>query len=257
MKSMEEIKMTKFDECYLIVYATKMKVNIKKEHSIGKRDMYVLIGLNAQGKRKYIGSYLDDVNNHRHWLDIFEEIKSKGINDIIFLAVDDNKFLKKCVKVAYPNINIVPLLIDIVDSFYKYFSDKYSTKIRTEIKELYLYESITDYQNAYDLFVEKYGKNGILASLINKYLKDIKELYKYEYAIRKALYNDYMLKVLKNNILKLNNKNQYYNNINDIMELVVDNINNIELFTSYTKKNWLTILEAFYKNYQERLEMYL
>jgi len=66
-----------------------------------------------------------------------------------------------------------------------------------------------------------------------------------------------MLKILKNNILKLNKNNQYYIEVNDIMNLVIDNINNIVLFSSYTKKEWLNILESFYKNYKERLEFYL
>lgn len=257
MKSLKEIEMTKYDECYLIVYAIKINVNVKKDEIIQKEDMYVLIGLNTQGKRRYIGSYLDNKANHRYWLDVFESIKNKGIRDIIFIAVDDNNFLKKCVKVSFPNINIVPSLIDIVDSFYKYFSDKYSTKIRTEIKSLYLCETLDDYQNNYDLFVEKYGKNGIFSSLINKYLININEIYKYDLNIRKVLFNDYMLKVLKNNILKLNKNNQYYIEVNDIINLVIDTINNIELFSSYTKKEWLIILESFYKDYKERLEKYL
>jgi len=257
MKSLKEIEMTKYDECYLVVYTIKVNVNIKKNGVIEKTDMYVLIGLNSQGRRKYIGSYLDDKSNHRYWLDVFETIKNKGIKDIIFIAVDDNKFLKKCVKVSFPNVLIVPSLLDIVDSFYKYFSDKYSTKIRTEIKSLYLCETLIDYQNNYDLFIEKYGKNSVFNSLISRYLNNIKDVYNYDLYVRKALFNDYMLKVLKNNILKLNKNNKYYNDVNDIINLVVDKINNIELFTSYTKKEWLNILEPFYKSYKERLEQYL
>jgi len=107
------------------------------------------------------------------------------------------------------------------------------------------------------LFVEKYNKNSIFNSLINRYLNNINEIYKYDLFIRKVLFNDYMLKILKNNILKLNKNNQYYIEVNDIMNLVIDNINNIVLFSSYTKKEWLNILESFYKNYKERLEFYL
>jgi len=92
MKSLKEIEMTKYDECYLIVYAVKVNVNMKKDEIIQKEDMYVLIGLNTQGKRKYIGAYLDNKKNHRYWLDVFEAIKNKGIKDIIFMAVDDNNF---------------------------------------------------------------------------------------------------------------------------------------------------------------------
>ncbi len=98
MRSLEEIEMTQLDECYLIMYAIKVKANIKKEDQIRKQNMYVLIGLNPQGRRKYIGAYLDDVTNHRYWLDIFEQLKSKGIKDIIYLSVNDNIYLKNALK---------------------------------------------------------------------------------------------------------------------------------------------------------------
>lgn len=257
MKTLKEIEITKPDECYLIMYATKVKVNIKKDDIIVKEDLYIFIGLNMQGRRKYVGAYLDNKQNHRYWLDIFEQIKSKGIDDIIFLVVDDNKYLKKCAKVSYPNITTIPLLLEIMDEFYKYFSDKFSTKIRKEIKEMYLLETKEEYENNYDLFTEKYGKNGILANLINKYLKDVHQTYKYDKKIREALFNNYMLKVLKNNIIKLNKGNVYYNNITEIMNLVIEKLNNIESYSSYTKKEWLLILESFYKLYKERIERYL
>ena len=122
---------------------------------------------------------------------------------------------------------------------------------------MYLLETKEEYENNYDLFTEKYGKNGILANLINKYLKDVHQTYKYDKKIREALFNNYMLKVLKNNIIKLNKGNVYYNNITEIMNLVIEKLNNIESYSSYTKKEWLLILESFYKLYKERIERYL
>lgn len=257
MRSLEEIEMTQLDECYLIMYTIKVKVNIKKEEQIRKQNMYVLIGLNPQGRRKYIGAYLDDTTNHRYWLDIFEQLKSKGIKDIIYLSVDDNVYLKKCIKVSYPTIEIVPSLLDITEEFYKYFSDKFSSKIRTELKQLYIQEDPLQYQNCYALFLEKYGHNSIFVSLIERYLKDIDKLYQYDQSIRVALFNTYSLKLIKNKIEKLNKIDQYYYETSDIMKMLLEQLNHVENYTSYTKKEWLNILESFYKIYSNRIARYL
>lgn len=257
MKSLKEIKMTKLDECYLIIYMIKSKVNIKNEEYIETKNMYTMIGLSTQGKRKYIASYIDDKDNHRYWLDVFERLKAKGIKDIIYLVVDDNIYLKKCAKVSYPNIEIIPSLLEITDEFYKYFSDKFSSKIRTEIKQLYLQESEEQYHNNYSLFIEKYGHNSILVSLINKYLKNIEMIYKYDKAIRIALFNTYSLRIIKNAISKINKYNQYYNDADEIMASLIEQLNNVENYKSYTKKEWLNILESFYKIYGSRIEAYL
>lgn len=257
MKSLEEIEKTQLDECYLIMYTIKTKVNIKDGELIEHKNMYSLIGLSVQGRRKYIGSYIDNEENHRHWLDIFEQIKAKGIKDMIYLVVDNNIYLKKCVKVSYPDVEIIPSLLEITDEFYKYFSDKFSTKIRTEVKQLYLQETKEQYHNSYELFIEKYGENGIFASLINRYLKGIENIYQYDKNIRTTLFNTYALKIIKNAIVKINKPVQYYEGVNDIMSCLTEKLNNIENYTTYTKKEWLNILESFYKIYSNRIERYL
>lgn len=256
-KTLEEIEMTKLDKCYLIIYALKTKITLKTEETIGNKDLYIMIGLNSQGSRKYLGSYIDDKSNHRYWIDIFESLKTKGMEDVIFLACDDNTYLKKCAKVAYPYINTMPLLLEITESFYKYFSDKFSTKIRTEIKKIYTSKTYEEYRNNYDLFIEKYKDNSIIKSLIDKYLSGIETIYKYDQNIRNALFNNYFLMVLKNKIDRINRDSGYLNDKDDIINLTIDYINTIETNKTYTKKEWLMILESFYNLFSERIEVYL
>lgn len=257
MKTIKEIENTKLEQTYLIVYALKYNLNIKKEEFIEKRDSYTFVGLNSQGKRKYLGTYIENKEEHRFWLDIFETWKKKGLKDVLFLSVDDNTYLKKCFRVSFPETNFVPFLLDIVDSFYKYFSDKFSTKIRTEIKKLYICDNLVDYKNNYNLFLEKYGQNQILLSMINKYLINIEDIYKYDKNIRKALFNSYSLKVIKNKIEKEMKEKLFIKKENDIIESMVEVINNLERNTSYTKREWLIILESFYSLFKERVGILL
>ena len=257
MKNINESYKRKFDKCYLIVYAVNSTISIKNDNEIYNTTLYTFIGINCRGKRRYLGSYIDDIDNHRYWLNIFEQFKNNGIDDIVFLAVNDCIYLKKCAKISFPDINFVPLLLDIVDNFYKYFSDKFSTKIRSEIKQLYICTDINEFKNKFDLFLSKYGENKILMYLVNKYLNNIEVYYKYNQGMRIALFNNYALKILKNSIEKNNQKIGYINNIDDIIQLVNENIENIEKFSSYTKKEWLNILLSFYDMVPERIERYL
>ena len=88
--TMSECSKKKLDEIYLIVYAIKNEVNIKKGEYIEKSDVYTLIGIDMKGYRQFINIYQDRVNNNRYWLDCFESLKSRGLKNILFLSVDDN-----------------------------------------------------------------------------------------------------------------------------------------------------------------------
>ena len=100
---LNELTKKKLDETYVVVYAIKNEVNIKKADVIEKNNIYTLIGVDIKGIRHLLNIYADRINNNHFWLDVFEGLKSRGIKNILFLSVDDNKNIKRTAKIAFPN----------------------------------------------------------------------------------------------------------------------------------------------------------
>ena len=109
----------KLDDTYLVVYAIKNEINIKKGDYIENSIVYTLVGIDTKGLRQLINIYQDRVNNNRYWLDCFEQLKSRGLKNILFLSVDDNKNMKRTAKIAFPNIVFVDSITDIVPNIKK------------------------------------------------------------------------------------------------------------------------------------------
>jgi len=102
--TMNECCKRKLDETYLVVYAIKNEINIKKGDYIEKGDIYTLVGVDIKGYRQLLNIYQDKVNNSRYWLECFEALKARGLKNILFLSVDDNKNMKRTAKIAFPGI---------------------------------------------------------------------------------------------------------------------------------------------------------
>ena len=110
------------DGMYLVINAIKNNINIKKAEVIENVDVYTLVGVNRKGLRDLAGIYQDRPLNNRYWLNIFESLKSRGLNEVLFLTVDDNKNLKRTAKIAFPMINFVDSLTFVISKFDKYTS---------------------------------------------------------------------------------------------------------------------------------------
>ena len=82
MQNLKLLDYTKnrLDGMYLVIYAIKNNINIKKAEVIENVDVYTLVGVNRKGLRDLIGIYQDRPLNNRYWLDIFESLKSRGLN---------------------------------------------------------------------------------------------------------------------------------------------------------------------------------
>ena len=77
---LNELTKKKLDDTYIVVYAIKNEINIKKADIIEKNDIYTLIGVDTKGIRHLLNIYADKVNNSHFWLDVFEGLKSRGVN---------------------------------------------------------------------------------------------------------------------------------------------------------------------------------
>lgn len=117
--TLSEYSKRRLDETYIVVYAIKNEINIKMGDYIEKSDIYTLIGIDIKGYRQFLNIYQDRVNNNRFWLDCFELLKSRGLKNILFLSVDDNRNMKRTAKIAFPDIIFVDSLTDLVPKFYK------------------------------------------------------------------------------------------------------------------------------------------
>ena len=77
--TMNECCKRKLDETYLVIYAIKNEINIKKGDYIEKGNIYTLVGIDIKGYRQLINVYQDKINNSRYWLECFETLKARGI----------------------------------------------------------------------------------------------------------------------------------------------------------------------------------
>ena len=82
MQNLKLIDYTKkrLDDMYVMMYTIKNDLNVKKGDIIENINIYTLVGINKKGIRQLVGIYQDRPLNNRYWLDIFESLKSRGLN---------------------------------------------------------------------------------------------------------------------------------------------------------------------------------
>ena len=246
--TLTECAKRKLDETYIVVYAIKNEINIKKGDYIEKSDIYTLIGIDIKGFRQLINIYQDRVNNNRFWLDCFEGLKARGLKNILFLSVDNNKNMKRTAKIAFPDIVFVDSLTDIIPKFYKYTSERNSRNIASKLHNLYVQKTLTEGKDLLKNFNEIYN-NAIHQKLVQKYLNNIENLYKYSENIRILLFKHSANMEFYDKIrLAFNNNNKYILDLNEIYEKL-GNLDEHFGFTSFKKREWTLILNDLIQIY--------
>lgn len=246
--TMNECSKRKLDSMYIVIYAIKNEINIKKADYIEKSIIYTFVGIDVKGYRQLINVYQDRVSNNRYWLDTFESLKSRGLKDVLFLSIDDNKNMKRAAKVAFPNVIFVDSPTDILPKFYKYTSEKSNKTIASKLFGLYTQKTLSDFKNVLDIFKKTYN-NVIHQKLIEKYLGNVESLYKYSFNIRHLLFkhsaNIYLYDRIR---LYFNTQNCYISKIDEIYDKL-GSFKDYFGFTSFKKKEWTLILNDLIQMY--------
>lgn len=250
--TLKDLMKRRLDQTYIVVYAIKNEINIKKADIIEKTDIYSFIGIDLKGCRQFINIYQDRPLNKHYWLDCFEALKSRGIKNILFLSVNDNKNLKRTAKIAFPDIVFVDSLTYIIPKFYKYTEERSSKNVAGKIKNLFVQKTLNDYKKYMEDFKTIYN-NTIHKRLIEKYLNNIEAAYKFSQNIRNLLFkHSANLEIYDRIRLNFNNNNKYISEIDEIYnKLAEKNINSYFGFTSFQKKEWTLIVNDLIQLYPD------
>lgn len=246
--TLTECSKRKLDSTYIVVYAIKNEINIKKAEYIEKSDIYTLIGIDIKGYRQFLNIYQDRVNNNRFWLDCFENLKSRGVKNILFLSVDDNKNMKRTAKIAFPEIVFVDSLTDIVPKFFKYTPERDCRKVASRLHALYTQKTLADYKETLKAFNSIYN-NVIQQKLVEKYLANVESVYKYSNNIRELLFKHSANIAFYDKIrLSFNSNNNYVLDMEEIFTKL-GCMKEYFGFISFKKKEWTWILNDLIQIY--------
>ena len=160
--------------------------------------------------------------------------------------------MKRTAKIAFPEIIFVDSITYIVPKFYKYTAEKDAKKLASKIHALYTQKTLTDCKEALKNFNEIYN-NAIHKKLIEKYLNNIENMYKYSQNIRLLLFKHSANMEFYDRIrISFNQNNQYILEIDEIYDKLKEkNINKYFGFTSFQKKEWTLILNDIIQIYPQ------
>ena len=137
------------------------------------------------------------------------------------------------------------------------FEDLKSRTLEIQLKNLILAEDIEKCEENIELFKQQYLHNRLVLEVFKRQEDDIKKLYKYNYDIRKLLYQYYAIREIKRHINRLNERQPLQENIDDVIEHFTEYISSFERGLTYSKKGWVRLMNILYEIYPKKMEEYL
>ena len=90
------------DEIYPIVYIDAIHYSVRDNGVIRKLAAYVILGINTEGKKEVLSINVGDNESTKYWLSVLNELKNRGVRDILILCADGLTGIKEAIAAAFP-----------------------------------------------------------------------------------------------------------------------------------------------------------
>ena len=65
--------------------------SVRKDGVVVKKAVYLAIGIDKEGRKEVLGFWIGENESSKYWLNVLNELKNRGVQDILIMSVDNLK----------------------------------------------------------------------------------------------------------------------------------------------------------------------
>ena len=255
LKEWQERQLSKI---YPFMYVDCLYCPVKVEGVSTKLAVYVIIGINLAGKKEVVGIWVGDGNESASfWAGIFNELKDRGVEDILYISMDGLTGLKEAIELIYPATKTQRCIVHLVRNLYNVCGKKEVKEVIKDYKKIYTSNTLEEAQFLYSEFVLKYKNSKAIINVINKQIEHIYALFSESTEIRKLIYTTNTIESVNSCLRKVTRGKGMFINKESLMRVLFLRIKDLETKWSKGTKDWNKILNILINQYENRITKYI
>ena len=177
------------EEIYPIVYMDAMHFKVRDDNKIVSKAAYICMALNMQGKKDILGIWIGESEGAKFWLSVCNDLKNRGVNDILIACMDGLKGLPEAIKTVYPDVSIQTCIVHQIRNSLKYIASKDQREFMKDLKSVYrAFNEETALENLEILKDKWYSKYSVVIDSWYNNWPNLNTYFEYPNEIRKIIY---------------------------------------------------------------------
>ena len=238
------------DEVYPILYIDAIHYSVRDNGVIRKLAAYVILGINTEGKKEVLSITVGDNESSKYWLSVLNELKNRGVKDILIICADGLSGIKEAIAAAFPKTEYQRCIVHQVRNTLKYVPDKDRKAFASDLKTIYHASDEEKARLALDRVTEKWSPKYPNSM---KRWKDnwdaISPIFKFSTTVRTVIYTTNAIESLNSTYRKLNRQRSVFPSDTALLKALY-------LATFEATKKWTSTIRNWAQVYGELSIMY-
>ena len=243
-------------EVYPVVFIDAIHYSVRDNGVIRKLAAYVILGINQEGRKEVLTIQVGENESAKYWLSVLNELKNRGVKDILILCADGLSGIKDAIAAAFPQTEYQRCIVHQVRNTLKYVPDKDRKLFANDLKSIYQAPDETKALEALTWVTEKWSaKYPNAMKSWEKNWDAISPIFKFSATVRKVIYTTNAIESLNATYRKLNRQRSVFPSDTALLKALY--LSTFEATKKWTMpiRNWGMVYGELSIMYENRLPM--
>lgn len=227
------------DRLYCIVWLDAMYYKVKEEGRTQTRCVYNILGINRDGKKEVLGMYVSQSEGANFWLGVLDDIKQRGVEDILIACIDNLKGFEESIRTIFPLTEVQSCIVHQIRNSIKYVASKDQKLFMSHLKPVYRADTepvaLEELSKLKDTWGKKYPM--VINSWENNWPR-LSTYFKYPAGIRKLIYTTNTIEGYHRQIRKVTKNKGVFTSDMALLKLIFLATERISLKWTMPLNNW-------------------
>src|ERR1700754_4107461 len=140
------------DACYPLVFFDAIRVKISEKGFVRNKAVYIALGILPDGTKEILGIWIEHTEGAKFWLRVMNELKNRGIGDILIAVVDGLKGFPEAINAVFPQTVIQTCIVHLIRHSLEFVSWKDRKMVMPALRAVYRAETAEAGLAALDAF---------------------------------------------------------------------------------------------------------
>lgn len=197
-------------EAYPVLFIDAIHYSVRDNGIIKKLAAYVILGINLEGQKEVLTIQVGSNESSKYWLSVLNELKNRGVKDILIICADGLTGIKEAIATAYPQTEYQRCIVHQVRNTLKYVADKDMKPFATDLKNIYQASNEEKALAALEKVTLKSEKYPNSMKSWKQNWDSISPIFKFSADVRKVIYTTNAIESLNATYRKLNRQRSVF-----------------------------------------------
>ena len=184
LERVEEWQNRPLKKFYPFLFVDCLYVSVRKEMETKNSAVYVILGYDLEGKKDILGLWISESEGKHYWMQIFDEIKARGVEDVLFISMDGVSGLEEGARSIFKDVVVQRCIVHLIRNAIKYVPSKDYKAFTSQLKKVYGASSLKAAEAEFERFKQAWSHYKGDVDVWERNWQHVAQLFNYGSAVR-------------------------------------------------------------------------